>query len=619
MQKFTFTSTRFWLLAIMAAFLILGLIYSTVIPLFEPPDEVWHLAFADYLAKGGGLPVFLGTKSAFLREAGQPPLYYAVVALAIAPFDRSDFPTWVRFNASHPAVTRGATSDAPNVFIHTAREDWPWTGSVLAVHVARWVSLTFGALTVLGVYQIGRTVMERDDLALLSAALVAFTPEFVTICSSVNNDSLAAATSVWVGVAALQISNINYQLSKRYAVIAGIILGLGLLSKLGGLVLIPLIGLGFIMRTIRQRARLKFETLTPALAPALRLGASAGVWKLTFDGVIVVLVACLVSGWWFVRNILLYGDPLGWSVWLSDIGVRTPTPALWQLVPELPALFRTYWADLPGYPLNSLVYWALALVTLLSVTGIVRSLLSGLGRSTSPLKFDNWDLIFVSLWLVIVFAGVLRYMQTTPAAQGRLLFPALAPIGVLMVWGLSVLLRARWAWLPSIVVAGLFALALAAPFMLVRPAFAKPIVAQLPADVRPVQAQFGDRIELLGVQFPDQIQPGGALRVVTYWRALQGVPRDQRLLIRLMRPDRSSAGQLHAVMGTSLYPTSLWRPGQTVVDTHVVRVDADLPAMMMLDVQLGVGNELQPLLPVTGTAAWSTGDVAQVGQVQARR
>ena len=124
-----------------------------MVPLFEPPDEIWHFAFADHLAKGGGLPVFAEKKSAFLREGGQPPLYYAAVALAILPFDRSDFPSWVRFNASHPAVTRGATSDTPNVFIHTAREDWPWTGSVLAVHVARLVSLLFGALTVVGVYR----------------------------------------------------------------------------------------------------------------------------------------------------------------------------------------------------------------------------------------------------------------------------------------------------------------------------------------------------------------------------------------------------------------------------------------------------------------------------------
>jgi 4-amino-4-deoxy-L-arabinose transferase-like glycosyltransferase len=604
-----FVVSRFWLLIIIVAFLVLGLIYSVTVPLFESPDEVWHFAFADHLAKGGGLPVFAEKKSAFLREGGQPPLYYAAVALAILPFDRADFPNWVRFNASHPAVTRGATSDTPNIFIHTAREDPPWTGSVLAVHVARLISLLFGALTLVGIYFVGGIATGRGDLALVGAALVAFTPEFVFICSSVNNDSLAAMTATWVGVAALQISNFKFQISKRYAIGAGILLGLGLLSKLGGLILVPLVAFAVLLRWLRQRSLLKFE-----------------IWYLTFG---IFGMAILISGWWFVRNIALYGDPLGWSVWLSDIGVRTPTPALWQLVPELPALFRTYWADLPGFPLSNLVYVALAAVTLVAVVGLFKSQISNLKYQTCDLqpatclKFDIWNLIFVLAWLGIVVASVLRYMQTTPAAQGRLLFPALAPIGVLMASGLGA--WTRRAWLPGFVAGGLFVLSLAAPFVLIQPAFAKPVLQKLPAGMGLSGARFGDRVELIGMRLSDHVEPGGILRVTTYWRVtsywhtLQTMQRDQRLLIRLMRPDGNSAGQLDATLGTNLYPTTLWRPGQIIVDTHDVRADADLPLGMELRVHLGVGDELNPLLAVFGYLAWDSGDVAEVGRVQVVR
>jgi Dolichyl-phosphate-mannose-protein mannosyltransferase len=592
-------ATHPWgLLAILIVFLALGLIYSAVVPLFEPPDELWHLAFADHLAKGNGLPVFAATKSAFLREGGQPPLFYSIVGLGILPFDRSDFPGLVRFNASHPRVTPGATSDTPNVFIHTAREDPPWTGSVLAAHVARLISLLFGGLTVAGIYAVGRTVTGRDDLALLGAALVAFTPQFVFICASVNNDSLIAATAVWTGVALLQISNVKCQISNGYATRAGIILGLGLLSKLSGLVLLPLVALALAIRWFRQRPRVNSDIL-----------------RLTF---LILGAAALVSGWWFARNIALYGDPLGWSVWLSDIGVRTPTPALWQLVGEFPALFRTYWADFGGLQFGDAVYVALALATLLAVAGLLKSLAFSLRPTAHDLKFDIWNLIFVLAWLGIVFAGVLRYMQTTPAAQGRLLFPALAPIGVLMAWGLGT--WSKQAWLPSIVAVALLALTLATPFLLIQPAFAKPIVAQLPADARPVEARFGDIVELVGVRFSaDKVAPGGSLRVTTYWRALQDIPRDQRLLIRLMHAGGASAGQLDAVMGTNLYPTTLWRPGQIVADTHDVHADADVTEGQVLRIHLGVGDEIEPLLPVTGPQAWASGDVADVGQVQVRR
>ena len=178
--------------------------------------------------------------------------------------------------------------------------------------------------------------------------------------------------------------------------------------------------------------------------------------------------------------------------------------------------------------------------------------------------FDIWNLIFVLLWLGIVLAAVLRYMQTTPAAQGRLLFPALAPIGVLMAMGLDAWFGEKRAWLPGIVAGGLLILTVAAPFALILPAFAKPVIAGLPADARPMQARFGDRVELIGARLPDHVEPGGTLRVTTYWRALQDTSSDQRLLLRLMRPDGSSAGQLDATLGTNLYPTTLWRSGQII-------------------------------------------------------
>jgi hypothetical protein len=278
--------------------------------------------------------------------------------------------------------------------------------------------------------------------------------------------------------------------------------------------------------------------------------------------------------------------------------------------------------------LSDLLYWGLAAVALLAFLGIAKILtfdlrlltsdfayLSGLSQ-TVP-RFDIWNLTFVLAWLGVMVVGVLRYMQTTPAAQGRLLFPALAPIGVLMAWGLGA--WAKRTWLPGLVVGGLFALTLAAPFVLIQPAFVKPIVAQVPADACPAQTRFGDRVELIGVRFSDHVEPGGMLHVTTYWRTLQDIPRDQRLLIRLMRPDGNSAGQLDATLGTSLYPTTLWRPGQIIVDTHNVHADADLPVPLTLRVHLGVGDEIEPLLQVTGDMAWESGDVAEAGQVQVVR
>jgi 4-amino-4-deoxy-L-arabinose transferase-like glycosyltransferase len=404
-----------------------------------------------------------------------------------------------------------------------------------------------------------------------------------------------------VGVAALQISNIKFQISRWYAVGTGILLGAGLLAKLGGLILIPLVGLALLIRWLRKPSLLRPE-----------------ISNLVF----VFGVAALVSGGWFIRNIALYGDVLGWNVWLSDIGVRTPTPALWQLVPELPALFRTYWADFNGLRFDDGLYGALALMCLVALVGVIKFQISLKSPSGQKSKIagrtsDVWCWIFLFAWLGIVVAGVLRYMQTTPAAQGRLLFPALAPIGVLLVLGLATWSERVWPVVGIVIV--LLAQTLASPFLIIRPAYARPLVAQLPADAQQASARFGDRVELIGAHIPDHVEPGGTLRVTTYWRVLQGATGDQRLLIRLMRPDGNSAGQLDTTLGTNLYPTTLWQAGQIIVDTHNVRADADLAVPLTLRVHLGVGDETEPLVPVTGPRAWSSGDVAEVGQVQVRR
>ena len=41
---------------IIAAFVIVSLLYSVIVPPFETPDEVWHFAFVQHLASGNGLP-----------------------------------------------------------------------------------------------------------------------------------------------------------------------------------------------------------------------------------------------------------------------------------------------------------------------------------------------------------------------------------------------------------------------------------------------------------------------------------------------------------------------------------------------------------------------------------
>lgn len=89
-------------LAVMAAFVILGVAYSFATPIFEKNDEESHAWFVRHLAAGGDLPVQIPgqPESALQREGSQPPLYYWLAVPVMQLFDLSDFDAQMRPNQS---------------------------------------------------------------------------------------------------------------------------------------------------------------------------------------------------------------------------------------------------------------------------------------------------------------------------------------------------------------------------------------------------------------------------------------------------------------------------------------------------------------------------------------
>src|SRR5574341_1992937 len=192
--------------ALLAAFVVTSGTYSLLTPLFEASDELWHYPMVKTLADGNGLPVQdPANPGPWRQEGSQPPLYYYLAALSTSWIDTSDVGEVLRPN---PHVDNGVvTLDGNNnLVVHNyRREAWPWRGSVLAVHIARLLSVFFGAGAVYFTYRIGQQVFpEKHWLALGGAAAVGFTPMFAFISGAVNNDSLAAmlsALAVWLMLA----------------------------------------------------------------------------------------------------------------------------------------------------------------------------------------------------------------------------------------------------------------------------------------------------------------------------------------------------------------------------------------------------------------------------------
>jgi hypothetical protein len=83
----------------------------------------------------------------------------------------------------------------------------------------------------------------------------------------------------------------------------------------------------------------------------------------------------------------------------------------------------------------------------------------------------------------------------------------------------------------------------------------------------PAVARFEDGLELLSWGFEPEGE--GQTRVRLRWRAAQPLSTDYTVFVHLVRDD-AVVGQDDGAPGNGFYPTSWWRPGDEIVDEHVV-------------------------------------------------
>jgi len=185
-----------------------------------------------------------------------------------------------------------------------------------------------------------------------------------------------------------------------------------------------------------------------------------------------------------------------------------------------------------------------------------------------------------SHWIILLgtplltAAGIYSYSKVALGTdQGRLLFPALAPLALLVVGGLS-------AWLPRRAtgvavtrrialwtgLSGGMALVAVASLItgLVQP-FAAPPAPQPEqiAAAQPVNATFGP-LELVATAWDDPA-PG---QLTLYWRAAQRTTGDLRTAVRLFDAGGNLLWEWKRSPGAGRLSTDRWLPGRIVADTY---------------------------------------------------
>jgi hypothetical protein len=116
----------------------------------------------------------------------------------------------------------------------------------------------------------------------------------------------------------------------------------------------------------------------------------------------------------------------------------------------------------------------------------------------------------------------------------------------------------------------------------------------------PLSIKFDGAIALTGYdRAPHSPRPGGTLQVNLYWEALQPLEANYHTFVHLLDAGGQAVAQSDQRPGGAYYPTSLWRPGETLRDEHLLSIPGDVPTgvygLLAGAYALGARGQLEPL------------------------
>jgi hypothetical protein len=101
-----------------------------------------------------------------------------------------------------------------------------------------------------------------------------------------------------------------------------------------------------------------------------------------------------------------------------------------------------------------------------------------------------------------------------------------------------------------------------------------------PAIARPPEHAMGTMLDgsltLVGYDLdPSDPVPGQELRVILYWRVEQDLSKDYHTYVHLLNDEGQAIAQSDHRPGQEYYPSSLWKPGETLLDVHVLSIPGE--------------------------------------------
>ncbi|OGO74234.1 MAG: hypothetical protein A3K45_00775 [Chloroflexi bacterium RIFOXYC12_FULL_59_14] len=419
---------RIILVLIAVMYCALSVMYAILTPPWESPDEPAHYLYVSQLAARWRPPQKstiqqtnrFSKDQAFISsnyEWYQPALGYLPAAVVYKVLE-------IIAPDSLPKQIPSLSSLIPtipskyNIFIHPDRGILHVWDDAWGLLIIRMLLSLLGLPVIFAAYRLGSLVdKESGFLGIAAAGWVAFLPQFTFINTSVRSDTLtnAIAALVFLTAALMQTSG---EQRDRNALLMGILLGLGLISKNTFVYMVP-IGLIAVILSDPRAPRTWLRLALLVLSPALILW---GAYYLAFDEARIAFAYTLTTA------LKINPELLTWKH-LQEI----PEPLLIDLF-----YARFGWANVAPPAICSKFafgFWSVgSCISLIQSVRFFR-------RPELGQQMKIVALLFVGM--LLAFIGVVRFNLSVVQPQGRLLFPALLPWAILGFWGVWQILPKR--------------------------------------------------------------------------------------------------------------------------------------------------------------------------------
>lgn len=400
------------LLGILIGFVALSTVIAVKTPAYESADEPDHVENVETLVSGNwyGMHSLCGWHPAAHppysgpdcsgTEAGQPPLYY----LLLAGVQKA-----LGLPIHSVSNVGGATSFGTQngLFPHHSASTWRFLLPL------RLFNILLGALTVIVTFFAIKEITADPWSPAVGAATVAFLPRFVFLSAFVTNDNLVITLGACLTLTAVRY--VKAPSSKRIALVGAVF--------------------GFMVAT-------KLSSLPVGLVLVVPMCVNDTWFRRAKDLSIGLLASLATCGWYLVQNVFRYGDPLAakatpkYLAQVGGLGIFPPavpyvvTDPLYQIFVRVPRhILDTFWYQSGWNQFHwswqvSVVYW---LVFVAALFGLVIR------------RVERWTLLTLITISVMAFLSVWIVAFQTASYEARYALVGIAAVASLVALGVE-----RW-------------------------------------------------------------------------------------------------------------------------------------------------------------------------------